>query len=357
MYSYLRTLALTAIITLGCAAFINYSVDPAHIFDKTNAYERGIVQMLLDGQNVANIVNYDERIAQQLYITDLSKAPDIVVFGSSRSMQLRSTVFPGNTFFNHAVSGGSLEDHMAIYQIYRERGLVPKSVIIGADPWILNANNGQTRWQSLSSQFEQIAARLSLQAPFQDDSALPTYTNRFVQLVSFAYLEESLKQLWGEARRGNQEYFSTHETHLAFNVELADGSLVYAQAIRNRSREEVKLRAVGNAKRGAIYSLGGFSHLDGRAMRAMDAWVQSMINDGVEVTIFLPPYHPVSYAIMKRNPRYAAVDEAAVYFRQLARDRGAHIVGDYDGAKAGCSESEFTDEMHPRETCVTRVFH
>jgi hypothetical protein len=356
MFSYLRTLALTAIITLVCAATVNYTIDPAHLFDRTNAYERGIVQMLLDGKNVANIVNYDERIAQKLYIAGLSKAPDIIAFGSSRSMQLRSTVFPGKTFFNHAVSGGSLEDHMAIYQIYRERGLAPKSVIIGADPWIFNANNGQTRWHSLASQLEAISVSLSVQAPFQDGRGGPPHTGRFVQLVSFAYLEQSLKQIWSELRRGNQEYFATHETHLPVSVELADGSLVYPAAIRNRSSEDVRIRAVGNAKRGAIYSLGGFSQLDGRAMRALDAWIQSMIDDGIEVTLFLPPYHPASYAIMTSNPRYAAVDEAAVYLRGLARDRGAYLVGDYDGARAGCSEAEFTDDMHPRDTCVSRIF-
>jgi len=356
MFAYMRTLVFTTIITLGSAAAINYVVDPAHIFDNTNAYERGIVRLLLKGQNVANIVNYDERIAQELYINGLSEAPDIIVFGSSRSMQLRSTVFPGHTFFNHAVSGGSLEDHMAIYEIYREKGLLPKSVIIGADPWILNANNGQTRWQSLSSQLERIAKRLSLRAPFQDGNALPSYTNRLTQLVSFAYLEQSLEQLWREVTRGNQEYFATQETHLPVNVEMADGSLVYAGYIRNRSIEEVKLRAVGNAKRGVIYSLGGFSHLDGRAMRAMDVWVQSMIDDGVEVTLLLPPYHPASFAIMMNNPRYAVVAEVESYLRQLAHDRSVRVVGAYDGAALGCDESEFIDDMHPKDTCLARIF-
>ena len=356
MFSYLKTLVATAILTLGCAAAFNYSVDPAHIFDESNAYERGIVEMLLKGQNVANIVNYDERIAQQLYVSGLSQAPDIVVFGSSRSMQVRASAFPGRTFFNHAVSGGSLEDHMAIYQLYKERGFLPKAVIIGADPWILNANNGQTRWRALSSQLEKITTRLSVQSPFQDSSVLPSNSNRYLQLISYAYLEQSLTQLWGELMRGEQKYYVTSETRLSVSVELADGSLVYGAAIRNRTSEEVKLRAIGNAKRGAIYSLGGYSQLDGRAMHALDAWIQSMLDDGVAVTLFLPSYHPASYAIMESNLRYAAVTEAAAYLQRLASDRGARIVGDYDGAKAGCSESEFTDDMHPRESCVARLF-
>lgn len=342
------------LLTLLAAAVINYSIDPAHIFDEESKYEKGIANLLVDGHNVANIVNYDERITQRLIIEQLDIAPEVIVLGSSRAMQIRASDFPENTFFNHSVSGGSLEDHMAIYEMYHEKNRLPKHVIIGADPWILNKNNDQSRWQSIKDYYYRITARLNIR-PADDDtgSSSPSY-GKYLQLISYAYLEESIKYIWAILRRGNNTYYPTSETYARSNVKLSDGSLVYGETVRNRNDDDVMLRAVSNARRGIVYSLGNFTELDGMTMRSIDAFVQSMKADGVKVTIYLPPYHPSSYEIMSNNSAYRYVTESENYFRQLAADRMINIIGAYDGKKLGCQTDEFTDDMHPTSDCIAR---
>ncbi len=131
---------------------INYFVDPAHILCKTDrSYEEGMAALLLKGLNVADASNYDERLLQEFYIKGLTESDrkEIIVLGSSRAGQICSNLFPLASFFNNSVSGGSLEDYVAITGIYLGKGLLPKEVILGIDPWLFNRNNGQNRWKSI----------------------------------------------------------------------------------------------------------------------------------------------------------------------------------------------------------------
>ena len=110
------------------------------------AFEKGIADILLSGHNVANIGNYDERLLQKDIIQNDQRQIDIIVLGSSRSMQINSQtindIFQDQIFFNHAVSGASVEDYIAILDLYLEKNALPSTIIIGVDPWILNSNNG-----------------------------------------------------------------------------------------------------------------------------------------------------------------------------------------------------------------------
>ena len=356
MLRYFLAYAVGITLTIGLGAWVNFSVDPAHIFDSGHAYEKGLASLLVDGWNVTNVANYDERITQRFYIQSSSKVPQVIVLGSSRSMQIRSDLFLPLTFFNHSVSGGSLEDYLAIYQLYRERNSVPGVIVIGVDPWIFNKNNGQTRWQSLSDDLFELGSVLGVEVPFQDSNVLARESSRYRQLISFPYLRESIASLWGSFTRQHSVYQATHETDLPNNTELADGSLVYAKYIRNRTEAEVRLRAASNARRGAIYALGGFQELDGRVMRALDLFVQLTQRDGSQLVFFLPPYHSAAFEIIGVSSKYKVFREVEPFLRQLATDREVPVVGSYDPLRAGCTDAEFTDDMHPRDSCVARLF-
>jgi hypothetical protein len=94
---------------------------------------------------VAGLTNYDERIFQKLVILNLKNKNDTIVIGSSRSLKVRKKfVSESGPFFNHSVSGASLEDYISIIGVYEKTyGYVPSTVILGIDPWIFNKNNGR----------------------------------------------------------------------------------------------------------------------------------------------------------------------------------------------------------------------
>jgi hypothetical protein len=126
---------------------INYFADPANIFSKD--YEKGIVEYLVKGNNVTNVVNYKERLLQKYFIEKIEKCPDVMVLGSSRIMQIRSEVINSGRLINNGVSISTLEDCLATYYMYEKRGCSVKKVIIGLEPYMLNEGHGQSEWRYL----------------------------------------------------------------------------------------------------------------------------------------------------------------------------------------------------------------
>ncbi len=148
----LKALRFVPLLVLIVA--VNFMVDPAHLFDRHHAYERGLAQLLAERVNVENVQNYDHRLVQRYYVEQLSRRPEIISIGSSRSYQIRNEFFPGRFFFNNSVSQASLEDYVAIYGMYDGRSLRPATIVLGLDPWILNGHRNLTNWQSVEFEYQ-----------------------------------------------------------------------------------------------------------------------------------------------------------------------------------------------------------
>jgi len=113
---------------------VNYFGDAARIFDSD--YEKEMAETLMKGSFVTNISNYDERVFQKELINRMNNAPEILVLGSSRTMLINSTYFPNQTFFNNSVSGASIEDIIALFQMYK--GIHPINPIFRGINIVLN---------------------------------------------------------------------------------------------------------------------------------------------------------------------------------------------------------------------------
>jgi hypothetical protein len=81
-----------------------------------------------------------------------------------------------------------------------------------------------------------------------------------------------------------------------------------------------------------------------------------MQRDGIRVVFFLPPYHPATYRILRETGRVNIMTDPENFYRRLAAGRAIDIIGSMDGAAVGCSENEFTDDMHPTDICTDRIF-
>lgn len=136
---------------------VNYFGDAAKLFSKN--FERNIVEIIDEGFNVTNITNYDERLFQKEFINRIKKRPNILILGSSRSMEINGDYFNDTNVINISVSGASIEDVIAIYQLYVLRKILPKTIIISVEPWTFNEKSGQTRWKSLSQEYNSFFQR------------------------------------------------------------------------------------------------------------------------------------------------------------------------------------------------------
>ena len=183
MKKFLKKILLISTPLMILLVVINYFIDPAKIYD--SKYEKKISNILINGNFVTNINNYDERILQKEIINSMRNPKEVLVFGSSRTMLINSSFFPNKTFFNNSVSGASYEDFIAIFQIYKENNLLPKKIIIGIDPWLLNKNNRQIRWKSIESYYKKNKELTSYSFSFQ----------KFSQLISLSYFQSAIINL------------------------------------------------------------------------------------------------------------------------------------------------------------------
>ena len=77
---------------------------------------------------------------------------------------------------------------------------------------------------------------------------------------------------------------------------------------------------------------------------------------GVDITIFLAPYHPYVYKHMVELGDKKIVSDVEHYLRTMAKNNNLTVKGSYDPSRSDCVEEEFYDGMHPKESCVNRIF-
>ena len=345
---------------LFSVVFMNYFVDPANLFRGT-PYEQSIAKLLLQGQNVANISNYDERLLQKFYIQGLTQKKDIIVLGSSRSMQISTDMFPGKTLFNNSVSGASVEDFISIYEMYSQKNLQPSIVIIGLDPWLLNRNNGQTRWKSLISEYQAGIKRLGFPLEMADYFRLNNIIpDKYFELISLSYFQESVRYgvkffLDINVQGEQAQFYSTNETSADVPIKLSDGSYSYAKSFSSLSTSEVRKLAISYVG-DTVYSLESFNELDNNLALKLESFIGFLQNNGVDVILFLPPYHPATYELLISSDKYKIIVEAQQYFSSLAKSRHIVILGSYNPYDVICDESEFYDGMHTKKSCIEKIF-
>jgi hypothetical protein len=333
-------------------AAVNYIADPAHIFHPSQrGIEEDVAKLLTGGHNVADARDYDDRLVQRLCIERFTRPNDVVIFGSSRSMEVHSEDFPQQTFFNHSVGAGMIEDFIALYSIYERQHIEPQTIVLNLDPWALNHNNGVQRWTSLSADYSFMARQLGLSVSL--DARLARWWAKWVQLVSPAYFQGALRAF---ARQANGP--GPHATRSIVSTKpllLADGSRRNPQQVVDRSVSEVRRDAASFAATKPLLALGGFRALDEEAKDALERFVELLRLREKRVIIMLVPYHPLPYAVIVRSPEYRAVPQAEQFLLDLARRKNAIGIGSYDPAISGCSDDEFFDAVHPKHSCIERI--
>jgi hypothetical protein len=76
----------------------------------------------------------------------------------------------------------------------------------------------------------------------------------------------------------------------------------------------------------------------------------------VRLIAYVPPFHPVVWEDLNRDPRIrSALQESATFLASLARTQGVRFENFADPASVPCTEEEFLDGTHARDSCLTRI--
>jgi len=300
---------------------------------------------------------------QKYYIAGLKEKKDIIVLGSSRVLQIRSTFFPAKSFFNHGVSGGTLEDYMAIFEMYREKNQEPGIIVLGLDPWLLNKNSDQERWKSIGDYYERFASEIGLDNRlsnplfiWQDSRFFKI--KKYLQIFSLTYFQSSIRYLWKQTitkEIKRDKYYPTDLTDLDVNVALFDGSHSSERAYRETGISEVLKAAKEYTSKEPVYSLAQFYELDSRLKFKFEKFLVYLLGRNIKVIFFLPPYHPYSYDHLVNSPKYKIILEVERYFREKALENNISVIGSYNPGNCGFGEVDFYDGMHSKREAVARL--
>lgn len=342
MKKFIYKTTIFSVLTLLFLVSVNYWGDSAKIFHPS--YEKKIADIIFKNQNATNIINYDERILQKELINRLHTNPDVLILGSSRTMLINSTFFGEKKIINNSVSGASIEDLIAIYQIYNEKEILPKKIILGIDPWLLNENNGQIRWKSLEKEY----ASFSNERKEINKSIL---NNKFIQLFSFSYFQESFKNL-PNVIKGKSEPIASKEKYNQTTTKLVDASLSYGKQYREVSNEEVNNKAKKYIS-GAIYSIENFNTISPKILQEFENLCLSILENNIELSFFLAPYHPVVYEKVVQD--YSIVSDVENKVLKFAEEKGIEYFGSFSPQKVDMSNTDFYDGMHCKENAIKEI--
>ena len=337
-----KTTIFSTIISLS-VIMINYFGDAGNLFSKS--YELEIVEML-KFNNVENISNYDERVFQKELINSLEIKPDIIAIGSSRIMSIDSDFFNDKIFINNGVSGASIEDLIAIYQMYKSKDMLPKEIILGVDPWLFNINNNQNRWLSVEKEYNKYYNK-------EEPKINLNFTIlKYTQLFSPSYLQESIKSLLRKLR-GERKITPTAKKYNEGQTRLKDGSLTYGQEIREITINKVDY-AARNYIQSKIYSIEEFKRISPEKFIEFQNLCSDILENDIKLSFFLSPYHPLVY--QKISQDYDIVLDVEKEIVEFAINKKIKLIGSFSPFKAGVNDKDFFDGMHLLKSSV-RLFN
>jgi hypothetical protein len=338
---------------------VNLLGDPAKILNE-DSYADGVAGILARGESAVNVSNLNERLLQKGYVNRLTNPLDVVVIGSSRAMQIGRASLPVTcTLHNSGVSGAILADDMAIYGLYRLRKVIPRTVILGVDPWIFNAGLGKTgSYLSLSESYISVLAAENAALPPDPSlrlSIVKFQLKKYLQLISPSYFQASLRSLCSGI--GRNAYYSASDSRRSDDALIrSDGTYGYDRSFRSQTLEAVRRSAVQYAHEKDVYNLYSFGSISSELRERFEEFVGLMRSDGVRVVLFLPPYHPAVYPELISRADTKIITEVEAYVRKFAADNDLLLVGGYAPSPIKMGESDFYDGMHLKPGSIRKIF-
>jgi hypothetical protein len=345
---FFKTFFLMFILLLITGVF-NYIVDSAMIFN--SSYElRKVADALINGKMIAGLKNCDERQLQKAIIENSEGKINIIFVGSSRGMQIRGrflSVGDGSQkFFNHGMSGSSLEDYLAIIGLYESKSSLPLKIIIGVDPWIFNKNNGQSRWTAIGKYYEN-----SLRNIYGTKVEVDLSDNlKYLQLINLDYTKANLDTITAQNKK--VKFYITDTSEVDDSIREPDGSTHYPFNVRFQK----DITTQSNAKEYAnapVYSLENFTELSNTKL--FEDFINYLQKKNIEVMFLLCPYHPITYNLLVKDPKYKIIMDAEIYLRNIASARRMKISGSYDPESDHFSSMDFTDGMHGKDIVMEKL--
>jgi hypothetical protein len=387
--SYLAKLIIGTASCLLIVGLINYVIDPVGLYIVSKDLNNSpVVYVAALTKSKYGLVRPPSRYKERERKRSLARYAenvDCAIIGSSHIMQISS--FRTNKslvnickdkLINLGVSGGTLEDFLALsFEIIRNKK-GPKTIVFGISPWSLDFQR-DAGWQEYSDSYKKMTQILKMSQLEILFNIVSVKWKLITNLSNFDYflrsiekivnsknilgindvlITESLKnspffdfpnkrildeQLFEEAPVYDSNCNGTPCGSEKYII-LPDGSLFYARDAFINSKIPVGGSGYKIKKTGIQYSE--------KAIDMFEKLLRKLNELGFKVVLLMTPYH---HNVLKGKITLSAFNEIEPQIKKLGHKLGVRVLGSYDPNKIGCNPSEFFDEMHPKDVCLSKI--
>ena len=357
MKKFVKKVLALVVFVGSMVCLVNILADPAGIFFGERKI-REVCQLLQEGNLVAGSLNLSERALQREFIFIQKELPDEIVIGSSRVMPLSSEiakdVWGFGNWKNHGMSGGGLYDYYGILGCYIQHfNELPKTIVIGTDPWIFNANNGESRYEELSEEINIFKDKVKNTESYHQILAGFDW-EKWKECMSPSYFQSSLWAFWNGLRGSvPQEYqVITEENETDYSLRRPDGSIRHAASFINADAGNVEEMVSGQIQANNIYQMTNFKEIDARKRELFENLIMYLKENKIKVVYYLAPFHPILYEYFSENEGYAVILEIESYLREYAKEHGIAVFGSYNPHMLSINGEDFSDAIHLRDNRI-----
>ena len=352
--------------------FTNYKVDPGRLYfsSREDSIELDAVKILNEGHGAKPIDNFDDRFLKREYLTQMKEGKNTVVLGSSRAALITTEMLrlERGDFFNAYVTGATLQDMIALFGIMYKNGTMPENLVIVVDPWILNDNVSDDRFQHSigDGYYYYLTERLGIDVDPSIANIRPLYRNDgneggfftlpsdvILNLVSVTYFQASIQRVISGKYGENITISATDEEYSEIGLLRYDGSFCYPLDFREAAEEEVFNRIL--MAQSNVTGLEDYDLLHSENKELFVKWLNALSEDGVSVTLVMPPLNDSLYIHLMSFPRYNNFFAVEDMLFEIADSTDAVVVGTYNPYTYSYTIEQFYDAYHLKPQGISRI--
>ncbi len=324
-------------------AFVNISVDPANFFSNEK-YETEAAAIVLKGNNIENFNTCDERILLQKIILGIKVAPETIVIGTSRSLEISGDIIEKKNFLNCSVSHANLNDFIAILGMLDSLKKLPKEIYIESSPTLINPSTTD-EWLSIYEFYEYGLSKMNIE---YDSKVKNSFYYLAIQqlnaIFSFAYFQKSITFL----KKKKENTILDIGKNIPKNFgKMYDGSITYPSSYMNSDT----LKAIADAE---VYIKKSFlNEFDYKYLNILKKIIDYLKNNNIKIYMLNLPIQQDCYKIIaKENKLFGEIKNGTDEF---AKKENVTLLGTFNPFEANLNRSQFYDPLHCNKEALKSV--
>ncbi|MBR5874000.1 MAG: hypothetical protein IKY90_04600 [Oscillospiraceae bacterium] len=334
--------------------FVSYRVDPSGLFWGAG-FERMVCDYMLQGQYVDGYQQLDGRELNEIYARECEKAPQILVNGSSRTLQIDSSFADGKTLYNAANVGADVYDFFNSYYIFAKESKEPEIFVMGIDPWIFNDGKENIDERSNKEMFNEFLVEIM---DYESTEYTPENPmEKYKALLDPSYFQASVDTYFRNQNTENQpEIVPMEEVYNNKDiVKSPDGSIVYDLNFRTRPQETADGDAL-TASVNDLLRMTDYDQLDPYYTQLFEDFIEYLQQKDIKIIFFLPSFHHYIYwAAQADMGKYHCLFKVEDYIKSTGDKYGIPVYGSYDPDAVGLTNKDFMDGYHMRYESLKKV--